>query len=329
MRSQRHPGSVLTILALAIVHATHADEPKVVSRPVTITILHVFHEQPGGAAHLMATGDGVIYGTIPWGGQNAAGLVYRVSPDGTARILHTFSGPDGIYPVAPPFEGSDGMIYGAAQFGSTLSAQCGIYRIRDSGSFAVIYVLPNPIDYEKFVARIEGRSAGRLYTIEGGAPCDKYTAATHPPQKAVPAFSVVSEHVTLAGDSAAAFARSVALSEWIAAQQRLAEEIGRGVNGGCNPERPTPAATGQRFGAVTCQISGHTQCFIYQLDKSDAVSITYRFDVPLQYCRFPGPLVAGDDGNLYGAIHGYASLYFAVFRVEVAGRSGPSALRHH
>lgn len=333
MRLSRHPGSVLTILALGMVHPVHADAPKALSQTAVVRILYVFHDRPG-LAQVMATGDGTIYGTIAWGGPNAAGVVYRVSPGGTARILHTFSGPDGIYPAAAPIEGSDGAIYGAAQFGSTLSAHCGIYRITDSGAFDVVYLLPNPVAGETFAARIRGRSAERVYTIEGGAGganCKNFIPETQSAQNAGPEFSIVSEHKAFGCCD-----QQQAVREWMATQERLGEEITQLVDPGhglhrnsCSPDRPAPAVTGYRIGAVSCQVAGHMQCYIYQLEKSNAVSIAYHFDVPLQYCRFPAPLVSGDDGNLYGTITGYSTPYLALFRVNVGNPSGPSTVHHN
>lgn len=327
MRSPIHPGSVLAILALAFVHAVYADEPKAASQPVTVTILHVFQGHRDSAAEVMATGHGVVYGTVPRGGPGAAGLVYRVSPDGRARILHTFSGPDGIYPTTPPVEGADGAIYGAAQFGPTLSPHCGVYRITDTGSFAVVYLLPNPVGGETYVARIRGRSGGLVYSIDGeDMGCGKLVASRQSPQGANSVFSVVSEH-----KSFACCGPRQALTEWVATQRRLGEELTQLVKPrpdsqwfNCNPERPTAAVTGQRLGAVTCESANQAWCFIYRLDKSDVASIAYRFNVPLKYCRFPGPLVASEDGNLYGAIFDYATPYLAPFRVDVANRANRS-----
>ena len=321
MRSLKYLRILLTIVALGILQAVQAEEPKSVSQPVAVTILHVFHE--GGtvgydAGQVAVAGSGVIYGTIPGGGPNAAGLVYRVSPDGSARILHTFSGPDGIYPSAAPIEGSDGAIYGAVQFGSTFSEHCGIYRVTNSGSFAVVYLLPNPIAGETFVARIKAPSAEQVYTIDGGSLCNKFTEIARPASISGPVFSV-SE-----GKTPQCCGPQQAAREWNAMAERFGESVTQLVDPGhdvhrnsCSPEQPTLAASGERFGAVTCQIAGHIRCFIYRLDKHDTVSITYRFNEPLPYCRFPGPLVAADDGNLYSAIVGYSSPYLAVFRLDV------------
>ncbi len=311
----------MTVAWLALMPVSHAGEPKGATVAAPIAILHVFKDRRDSAGVISAGANGVIYGTIPLGGPDAAGLVYRVSPDGGARILHTFSGPDGIHPYGAPIEGADGAIYGTVNFGSTMNSHCGIYKITAVGTFSIEYLLPNPLDGQTFVAQVAA-PAGQVYTIAGGPYCNSFTRATQPPPKGLPVFSIIAAGVTGACCDAQRAAR-----EWSTTQEQLGEALTQLVDpqpdvhrNECNPTQPTQAIAGEHFGLATCQIAGHARCFVYRLEKTGTASIVYRFNEPLQYCRFPGPLVAADDGDLYGVMFDYSTAYLAVFRLDLSHR---------
>src|SRR2546423_1467974 len=82
-------------------------------------ILHSFTDAPsdGGdlRAALMEASDGVLYGTTSWGGPYGAGLLFKVSKNGSGySVLHNFTNApgDGAKPFAAPLESSDGALYG-------------------------------------------------------------------------------------------------------------------------------------------------------------------------------------------------------------------------
>jgi uncharacterized repeat protein (TIGR03803 family) len=88
--------------------------------------------------------DGNFYGTTGLGGSADFGIVYKMTPSGSLKVLYTFTGgADGRSPQAPPIEGLDGNFYGTAWFGGS-SASCGtIYKITPSGTFSVLYTFVN------------------------------------------------------------------------------------------------------------------------------------------------------------------------------------------
>ena len=58
--------------------------------------------------------DGSLYGTTASGGASGDGIVYKIAPDGTYSILHSFAGgSDGGNPKAGITIGHDGRLYGA------------------------------------------------------------------------------------------------------------------------------------------------------------------------------------------------------------------------
>jgi uncharacterized repeat protein (TIGR03803 family) len=107
----------------------------------TLTILHSFTgadgETPDG--ELVQGSDGDFYGTTPWGGLygqgNGDGTVFRISPIGpdyTLTSLHSFSGPDGLYPNGL-VQGSDGNFYGTTYQGGASGGYGTVFQISPAG----------------------------------------------------------------------------------------------------------------------------------------------------------------------------------------------------
>jgi uncharacterized repeat protein (TIGR03803 family) len=71
---------------------------------------------------LVEGSDGFLYGTAPIGGQPVTassryGVVYRSDRAGAVTVLHTFTGPDGMRPLAALIRGADGGLYGSTVAG--------------------------------------------------------------------------------------------------------------------------------------------------------------------------------------------------------------------
>jgi uncharacterized repeat protein (TIGR03803 family) len=81
-----------------------------------------------------------LYGTTSAGGANGAGVIYRVSKNGSDfKLLHSFKGNFNGGPQGELMLGRDGFIYGT-QFGGGKFNQGTVFRIRQSGDgFEVIY----------------------------------------------------------------------------------------------------------------------------------------------------------------------------------------------
>ncbi len=83
--------------------------------------------------------DGNFYGVTGSGGANNDGTIFRVTPNGTFKVLHTFAGTaDGIGPAASPIVGSDGALYGTAMGGGANSAGS-IWKITTAGVFTKLF----------------------------------------------------------------------------------------------------------------------------------------------------------------------------------------------
>ena len=86
--------------------------------------------------------DGQLYGTTRQGGDNNAGVIYRVATDGTGyTVLHHFSLATGADPQGTLLAAPDGMLYGTTMMGGA-SERGTIYRISTSGAHEVLYSFP-------------------------------------------------------------------------------------------------------------------------------------------------------------------------------------------
>jgi len=100
-------------------------------------VLHSFLGSPGDGADpragLIFGSDGNLYGTTTSGGSSncpgfaGCGTVFKLAPDGTETVLHSFNLSDGAYPQVSLIFGSDGNLYGATYGGgnSGCSFGCG------------------------------------------------------------------------------------------------------------------------------------------------------------------------------------------------------------
>ena len=68
-------------------------------------------------------GTGSLYGTTSAGGANDDGTVFKIGPNGTETILHSFAGgiTDGAGPQVALIMDSAGDLYGTTQSGGTYS----------------------------------------------------------------------------------------------------------------------------------------------------------------------------------------------------------------
>jgi uncharacterized repeat protein (TIGR03803 family) len=125
---------------------------KVGTDGTNLTILHTFctmtncpdGEHPLGG--LVEGTDHNLYGTTEYGGANITyGVVFRITPDGTYTVLHSFAGAsDGNLPRGRLLQASDGYLYGTTTSGGSGGAGT-IFKIRPDGTnFGLLYTFcPN------------------------------------------------------------------------------------------------------------------------------------------------------------------------------------------
>src|SRR5262249_12244901 len=84
------------------------------------TVLHTFQGGKDGAspeAGLLLDADGNLYGTTARGGKSEHGLVFKISKDGTYRVLHRFSRQEGTTLNGGLVSDEQRNLYGTAQSG--------------------------------------------------------------------------------------------------------------------------------------------------------------------------------------------------------------------
>ena len=157
----------------------------------TQTVLYTFSggsdgAQPEGAVILDRKGN--LYSTTDGGGANRVGTVFRLTPDGKEKVLHSFAdGSDGASPVAGPTMDKAGNLYGTTNYGGGgnlcegFGTACGtIYKIAADGTETILYAFTGGIDGANPVGGLLMDKAGNLYgTTEfggfgsgcGGAGC--------------------------------------------------------------------------------------------------------------------------------------------------------------
>ncbi|MBZ5573259.1 MAG: hypothetical protein LAO09_15425 [Acidobacteriia bacterium] len=162
----------------------------------TETVLHVFHGDERGSVplgDLVFDSAGKLYGTTLEGGDLSCsanpsygcGIVFQLSPepDGkwTEQVLHTFTGPDGVFPVGELTFDPSGNLYGVAEGGGY--EQCP-YNPSYHGCGTVFELVQNPLGLPRArVLRFNGKdgtypqsgvvldAAGNLYgTAWAGGP---------------------------------------------------------------------------------------------------------------------------------------------------------------
>ncbi len=152
-----------------------------VSAPAQIVTNIAFFDTTNGAApagSLIQGTDGKLYGTTNGGGENGAGTIFSVTPDGTLTAFYSFctkpNCADGFESMGALALGTDGNFYGttfaggAEGFCNSLNGCGTIFKLTPNGVFTVLHRFKGP-DGEQPGGGLAFGSDGNLYgTAEGG-----------------------------------------------------------------------------------------------------------------------------------------------------------------
>lgn len=86
---------------------------------------------------LTQASDGNFYGATLWGGRDG-GTIFRITPSGAFRTLHSFHGKEGRGPEARPIQGRDGNFYGTTLGGGSGNAGT-VYKLSPSGLLTTLH----------------------------------------------------------------------------------------------------------------------------------------------------------------------------------------------
>ena len=144
----------------------------------TETVLYNFDDYRNGDTPESAlyrdstTGD--LYGTTFYGGIHNQGVIFKLTPDGTETVLHSFNGADsgdGAYPEAPLIRDKKGNFYSTASEGGT-SKEGVVYKFAKDGTVTVLHSF-SQTDGLFPASRLKMDKDGNLYgTAPRGGPSD-------------------------------------------------------------------------------------------------------------------------------------------------------------
>lgn len=144
------------------------------------TVLHQFlgtNRSEGSALKggLVGDGDGNLYGTAFSDGGNpcACGVIFRLAPDGTYTVLHSFVGTDGSHPTGTLVRDRVGNLYG-----TTINGGLGygtVFKLDRRGVLTVLYAFAGGSDGEAPNGDLVRDADGNFYGTTqagGGTPCN-------------------------------------------------------------------------------------------------------------------------------------------------------------
>jgi uncharacterized repeat protein (TIGR03803 family) len=138
------------------------------------TVLYSFTGGNDGAepdGQLTLDGAGNLYSVTYNGGAADYGVVFKLAPDGTETVLHTFAGGtnDGIYPHGGVLRDKKGRLFGTTEFGGAYNYGT-VFELKPNGKMKILHSFDGT-DGKEPEAGLVRDDAGNFYgtTLLGGA----------------------------------------------------------------------------------------------------------------------------------------------------------------
>ncbi|PYQ54058.1 MAG: hypothetical protein DMF78_07550 [Acidobacteria bacterium] len=139
-------GNMYGTTALALAGDSHYGTVFKLAPDGTFTVVHSFGVSDGAnpLGELVMDAAGNVFGTTFFGGASSAGgtlgygTVFRLAPDGTYSVLHSFAGSDGAYPDAGLTLDGGGNLYGTTYQGGA-SDRGTVFKLAPDGSHSVLH----------------------------------------------------------------------------------------------------------------------------------------------------------------------------------------------
>jgi uncharacterized repeat protein (TIGR03803 family) len=163
----------LVVSMLVLSGSGSSDRPESLSSaPPTaaaVTVIDTFQGAPDGAGvttPLIQADDGTFYGATESGGAANLGTIFLIIPDGSRRVLYSFTGADGAAPSGL-VRATDGALYGTTRSGGD-SGNGTVFRITAGGALATLHAFDGS-DGAQPSGQIIQATDGKLYgTTSGG-----------------------------------------------------------------------------------------------------------------------------------------------------------------
>jgi uncharacterized repeat protein (TIGR03803 family) len=292
--------------------------------------LHEFDGLGGGCCpqytSIMAQGrDGTIYGTTSTGGLHSVGIVFRITPTGSFSVLYNFDKTHGSTPVGGLVLGTDGNFYGTTELGSA-NGYGNIFKITPAGVLTVLYNFTGNADGGLTVAPLIVGMDGNFYgtTYPGVA----FKLSPSGVFKVIGKIPTVSYAPLLQADDGAFY--GVTQFGGTHSAGAIYKIVGTKVTTLYSFDGPHGAypigglvqgADGNLYGTTTSGGSGNAGV-IFRMTTTGTLTVLVNFDPksPLNGYQADAGLIAGNDGNLYGAtVWGGTDVYGTIFEMSTSG----------
>jgi uncharacterized repeat protein (TIGR03803 family) len=178
--SQILKNSLIAMSLAAVVLAVGAAPGSAAPKKEKLSVLYSFVGDSGSGASpfagLIEDAAGNFYGTTTAGGAIGVGTAFKLAPDGSETVLHSFSdGSDGGIPFAGLVEDAQGNLYGTTYSGGDPRCNCGVvFEIDAAGNESVLHTFEGGDDgatpYDGLILDKHSNLYGT--TTEGGGACN-------------------------------------------------------------------------------------------------------------------------------------------------------------
>ena len=277
----------------------------------TYSDLFEFGGTPGGCcpqfpATLAQGQDGNLYGITSTGGMRNLGIVFQLTPAGSFNIIYDFDGPHGSTPIGGLVLGVDGDLYGTAEQGGA-HGYGNIFKITTSGSLTVLYDFTGNADGGYPVAPLVLATDGNFYgTSYPGAAFKISAKGVFKVIKTIPTVSfgplLQARDGYFYGVTQFGGTFSAGTVYKVAGAKVTTLYNFDGTHGSYPIGGLVQGSDGYLYGTTTA--GGSTNAgVIYKITTAGILTVLVNFDnvhTLAGYQSYAG-LVAGSDGNLYGA----------------------------
>ena len=277
----------------------------------TYSDLFEFGGTPGGCcpqfpATLAQGQDGNLYGITSTGGMSNLGIVFQITPAGSFNIIYNFDGPHGSTPIGGLVLGVDGDLYGTAEQGGG-HGYGNIFKITTSGSLTVLYDFTGNADGGYPVAPLVLATDGNFYgTSYPGAAFKISAKGVFKVIKTIPTVSfgplLQARDGYFYGVTQFGGRFSAGTVYKVAGAKVTTLYNFDGTHGSYPIGGLVQGSDGYLYGTTTA--GGSTNAgVIYKITTAGILTVLVNFDnvhTLAGYQSYAG-LVAGSDGNLYGA----------------------------
>ncbi len=292
--------------------------------------LYEFNGTAGGCCPqypaVLAQGrDGNIYGTTATGGANNVGIVFRITPTGTFSVIHNFDTTHGSTPVGGLVLGLDGNLYGTTEFGGA-HGYGNIFKITPNGVLTDIYDFTGNADGGLTVAPLIVGTDGNFYGTS--YPGVAFRLSPQGVFKVIGKIPTVSYAPLLQADDGAFYGVTQFGGTYSAGT--IYKIVGTKVTTLYSFDGPhgaypigglVQAVDGNLYGTTTSGGSSNAGV-IFRITKTGTLTVLVNFDSrdPIGGYQANAGLVAGSDGNLYGAtVWGGTAVYGTIFEMSTTG----------